>query len=328
MAPLLQFKAGRSFRQGDSNQVVSQPDRGLVYLQEEDGLLHFYYKDLSSQAVVEDLIIFPGDASLKVADKQHRVHVLKFNSSSARHFFWHQDPGLSEDEFEQRGRRVNELIGGEQDEQGMDVEAPAPAPAAPVPAASSSTLETPAPTSRTTPAAAPQAPKKPAGSDAQLAQLENILATFRAAGGMSMGGGGASSSNVGGAPDFALPDVLPPSVASTLIASLPPSTLAHLSSFLPTHPSLPSSTPASQRASLSRALSSPEFRRALGSLDRALRTGATGPLVQSLGLRERAAQGTREFLEEVQRVADEDKDKGKEELEGGDGEERSSMETD
>ncbi|GAA5872230.1 hypothetical protein JCM1840_004102 [Sporobolomyces johnsonii] len=325
MAPLLQFKAGRSFRQGDSNQVVSQPDRGLVYLQEEDGLLHFYYKDLSSQAVVEDLIIFPGDASLKVADKQHRVHVLKFNSSSARHFFWHQDQGLSEDEFEQRGRRVNELIGGEQDEQeGMDVEAPASAPAAPAPVPSS-TLETPAPTSRTTPAAAPQAPKKPAGSDAQLAQLENILATFRAAGGMSMGGGGASSSSVGGAPDFALPDVLPPSVASTLIASLPPSSLTHLSSFLPPHPSLPTSTPFEQRASLSRALSSPEFRRALGSLDRALRTGATGPLVQSLGLRERAAQGTREFLEEVQRVADEDE--GKEEGEGG-GDERSRMETD
>ncbi|GAA5979346.1 hypothetical protein JCM21900_004846, partial [Sporobolomyces salmonicolor] len=200
MAPLLEFKAGRSFRQGDSNQVVSQPDRGLVYLQEEDGLLHFYYKDLASQAIVEDLIIFPGDASLKVADRQHRVHVLKFNSSSARHFFWHQDQELSEDEFEQRGRSVNELIGGEQDEhgeQGMDVEASAPAPAtapaAPVPSSSSSSLETPAPTSRTTPAAAPPAPKKPAGSDAQLAQLENILATFRAAGGMDMGGGASTT---------------------------------------------------------------------------------------------------------------------------------------
>jgi len=28
MAPIIQFKAGRSFREGETNQVVSQPDRG------------------------------------------------------------------------------------------------------------------------------------------------------------------------------------------------------------------------------------------------------------------------------------------------------------
>jgi len=108
---------------------LTTPSCSLVYLEEEDGLLHFYYKDLSSSSVVEDLIIFPGDATFKIANKSNKVSVLKFNSSSARHFFWHQDQGLSEDEFEARGKRVNELIGGETEEgeaettSGMEVEA-------------------------------------------------------------------------------------------------------------------------------------------------------------------------------------------------------------
>lgn len=94
MAPLLEFRAGRSFRQGETNEVVSNPDRGsvvrsslpsrahvidspsspsrtrrLIYLEEEDGLLHFFYKDLATSSVLEDLIIFPGDASFQIANK-------------------------------------------------------------------------------------------------------------------------------------------------------------------------------------------------------------------------------------------------------------------
>ncbi|GAA5877338.1 hypothetical protein JCM3774_001640 [Rhodotorula dairenensis] len=111
-ARLLQFRAGRALRQGDSNTVAPQPDRGLVYLQQEDdGLLHFCYKDLATGHLEDDLIIFPGDAEFhKVND---RVHVLKFNSSSARHFYWHQDPDLDPEEFNRRGDAVNRLIGAD-----------------------------------------------------------------------------------------------------------------------------------------------------------------------------------------------------------------------
>lgn len=93
----------------------------LVYLQEEDGLLHFYYKDLEAGAVIDDLIIFPGDATFERATD--RVHVLKFSSSSARHFYWEQQVDLSPDEFAARSRRVNQLIGAEGDDGAMDVEA-------------------------------------------------------------------------------------------------------------------------------------------------------------------------------------------------------------
>lgn len=128
--------------------------------------------------------------------------------------------------------------------------------------------------------------------------------------------------------EFTLPDVLPPSFAQSLLSTLPASSLTHLSSFLPSpSPSahlLPTSTPAESRASLSRAVRSPEFRRALAGLDRALRTGATGPLVAGLGMRPRAAMGTGEFLEEVMRGAEAEREKEREgegegEREGGQG---------
>ncbi|GAA5952543.1 hypothetical protein JCM3765_002201 [Sporobolomyces pararoseus] len=321
MAPLLQFKAGRSFREGQSNQVVSNPDRGLVYLEEEDGLLHFYYKDLTTSSVLEDLIIFPGDASFQIANKAHRVSVLKFNSSSARHFFWHQDQNLSEQEFEERGKKVNELIGSEESAgaEGMEVEA------APVASSSSSAPAASATQTQTQTRGGP-----PPVTGQQAIQLENILSAFRAASG---GKSGSSSGETemqalrsalrgsGSTPEFTLPDVLPSSALTSLISSLPDSSLSHLSSFLP--PSLPSSTPATQRASLIRALTSPEFKRSTQSLDRALRTGATGPVLRSLGM-ERGEEGVEEFLQEILRGVEkngdaaEKEEKPKEEGEGAD----------
>ncbi|KPV73277.1 uncharacterized protein RHOBADRAFT_55043 [Rhodotorula graminis WP1] len=304
-APLFQFQAGRAERQGDSNTVVPQPGRGLVYLQEEDGLLHFYYKDLESEcaplspllpcaplahlqppafnsSIVDDLIIFPGDATFDQATPD-RVHVLKFLSSSARHFYWAQKRDLSHDEFTSQRRRVNELIGaepaGDGDEHGaMDVEAsastddvfmssaaPSSSSAAPAPARAPATTSTSTATATSGDAAL--------GNSAQLAQLQSILANL--GGG---GGGGVGGASVGGVPAFTLPD----------------------------------------RASLARALRSPEYRRALASLDRALRTGATGPLVVgALGLGERAARGTEEFLDEVRRVAEEEREREREGAAGG-----------
>ncbi|GAA5985653.1 hypothetical protein JCM10908_007058 [Rhodotorula pacifica] len=294
---LMQFRAGRAVRQGDSNTVVPQSERGLVYLQEDDGLLHFCYKDLATGQLEEDLIIFPGDASFHKT-RADRVHVLKFNSSSARHFFWHQDPGLDTQEFERRRQQVNQLIGSEEEQEGggdegtMDVE---PSASAADVSMSDAALPPPPAAATSLPSAQTQAPRQPLGQAEQLAQLQNILA----------GLGGGASTGAGGLPSYTLPDVLPPSAASFLLSSLPSSSLSHLASFLPSGvPTLPISNPQEQRASLLRSVSSPEFRRALASLERALRTGATGPLVQGLGMPSRAAQGTEEFLQEVQRQAE------------------------
>ncbi|GAA5863485.1 hypothetical protein JCM8547_007258 [Rhodosporidiobolus lusitaniae] len=330
MAPLLSFKAGRASRQGTSNTVVCHPERGLITLEEEDGLLHFYFRS-SPSSIDEDLIIFPGDASfLSVPPPPSpegtpssdipRVHVLKFNSSSARHFFWSQQKDFTEEESSERVRRVNELIGAppaEVEETGgaaaMETDDPGPSTSTssapiPAPSISSAAFETPAPTRTAEPQ--PGAPKKSAfGSEAQMAQLQNILASL----GGGAGGGAASglsglSGLGGGQPAFLLPDVLPPTSLPTLLSSLPPSSLSRLSAFLPPSPLLPTSTPSSQLSSLTRALTSPEFKRSIGGLERALRTGATGPLMGGLGLDGRAARGTEEFLEEVERQAEREKE--------------------
>ena len=167
----------------------------------------------------------------------------------------------------------------------------------------SDAAQPPTTSTSTATAAQPRQRQQPLGQAEQLAQLQNILA--------GLGGSGGGGGNGGGVPEYTLTDVLTPSAASSLISSLPDSSLSHLSkSYLPSL--LPTSTPSEQRASLLRAVSSPEFRRSLASLERALRTGATGPLVQGLGMPLRAANGTEEFLEEVQRQAEAEKDKDKE----------------
>ncbi|GAA5983956.1 hypothetical protein JCM11641_001406 [Rhodosporidiobolus odoratus] len=347
MAPLLEFKAGRCTRQGESNTVVPEATKGLITLEEQDGLLHFLFRTFNSSSssssgeIEDDLIIFPGDATFlpvptstaPASSSSNRIHVLKFNSSSARHFYWHQDVDLDSQEYQRRGARVNELIGATAEEEGGDegmqgVEASTSSSAAP------HSLATPSHATSTSSAGAPGAPADLATTSAsafgsgsssgasqdQLAQLQSILAGFGAS---SQGGsGGAGAGGLAGlagmmsSPEFLLPDVLPPATASSLLSTLPPSVLSHLSTFLPPSPHLPTSTPSTQLSSLQRAIASPEFRRSLAGLDRALRTGATGPLVRGLGMGDRAAQGTGEFLEEVQRMGEEEEAKKAEESGG------------
>ena len=95
--------------------------------------------------------------------------------------------------------------------------------------------------------------------------------------------------------EFLLPDVLPSSLLTPLLT---PSLVARLTPFLP-------SEVTQDQSSLARAIESPEFKRSVASLDRALRTGALGPLVAGLGLGEESAMGVEAFLEGIQKQADE-----------------------
>jgi 26S proteasome regulatory subunit N13 len=107
---VLAFKAGRAFRREGTNIVEPSPTKGAIYLTNgEDGLLHFFWKDRTTNAIEEvnsdayvifllnnskpfldfqDLILFPSDASfVKVSQSTSgRVYVLKFSSSNQRHF--------------------------------------------------------------------------------------------------------------------------------------------------------------------------------------------------------------------------------------------------
>ncbi|KAF9432270.1 hypothetical protein BGZ76_011035 [Entomortierella beljakovae] len=119
---LLQFKAGRCFREGTTNTVRPDATKGLVYMQKEDDLMHFYWKDRTTDSNgSEDLILFPGDAELKKVPEctTGRVFVLQFKSSSQKLFFWLQEANTDRDEIilQQANTLINQ---GEEGEQYVD----------------------------------------------------------------------------------------------------------------------------------------------------------------------------------------------------------------
>ena len=66
-----------------------------------------------TSVALQDLILFPGDATFTKCTSAGggdaaRVYVLKFTSSSARHFYWMQDVSTENDD--RLARRVNALI--------------------------------------------------------------------------------------------------------------------------------------------------------------------------------------------------------------------------
>ncbi|KAF9325021.1 adhesion regulating molecule 1 [Podila minutissima] len=115
---LLQFKAGRCFRDGTTDTVKPDATKGLVYMDEEDGLMHFYWKNRDTNTVDDDLILFPGDAELVTVPQctTGRVLVLQFKSSSQKLFFWIQEANADRDQIILQ--QANALIN--QNEEGND----------------------------------------------------------------------------------------------------------------------------------------------------------------------------------------------------------------
>ncbi|KAF9352914.1 adhesion regulating molecule 1 [Mortierella sp. AD094] len=115
--PLLQFKAGRCFREGTTNTVQPDSTKGLVYMEKDDDLLHFYWKNRTTNAVVDDLILFPGDAELKTVPEctTGRVVMLQFKSSSQKLFFWLQEANADRDQIILQ--QANALISQGQEEE-------------------------------------------------------------------------------------------------------------------------------------------------------------------------------------------------------------------
>ncbi|GIX87301.1 proteasomal ubiquitin receptor ADRM1-A [Caerostris extrusa] len=95
---LVEFKAGKMTMK---NMIVSADKRkGLVYVyQTDDSLMHFCWKDRTTNTVEDDLIIFPDDVIFKRVPEctTGRVYVLKFKSSSRRCFYWLQESKTDRD---------------------------------------------------------------------------------------------------------------------------------------------------------------------------------------------------------------------------------------
>lgn len=106
---LVEFKAGRMTLV--NKMVHADTRKGLLYVyQADDGLIHFCWKNRTTNKVEDDLIIFPDDCEFKRIEqcKTGRVYLLKFKSTSARLFFWMQEPKPDKDE--EWCRRINEVM--------------------------------------------------------------------------------------------------------------------------------------------------------------------------------------------------------------------------
>jgi len=245
-------------------------------MEHEDGLTHFCWKAIGSDATnIEpiDLIIFGGDANFEpVIQSPGRIFVLRFTSSSARHFFWLQD--VSTDQNDARVRRINQLIN--------DPFAPPPQ-VGPLTSTDGDVQMGESSGSNSTEVELSTHIQDLSRSD----QLRSILDQFSTMG----------QENVEESVPFTLYDTLAPSALNSLLDSLPQDVLDDLSNHLP--PSVPH-----DRESLVMAINSLEFRRSVAGLDSALRTGALGPLMTAFGLPASAANGVEEFIKAIQDQAD------------------------
>jgi hypothetical protein len=84
----------------------------FVYLLGSDGLTHYQWSDRTTGTVVDDFMVFPGDAVLakvSTGKETDRVYLLKWHGGADRKFmFWMQDKSPEEDE--QNCRKFNEYI--------------------------------------------------------------------------------------------------------------------------------------------------------------------------------------------------------------------------
>ncbi|KAG0044435.1 hypothetical protein BGZ83_010343 [Gryganskiella cystojenkinii] len=289
---LLEFRAGRCFRTEGTNTVKPDPTKGLVYLSNEDGLTHFYWKNNATGTIEDDFILFPGDAEVVKVPQctTGRVIMLQFQSSSEKLFFWLQEKSTDRDTIILE--QLNTIIQTQEDEdeeeyldsedvamEGVeDSVAPSTdfAPAAPVASGFS------APTSATTSAAA-------GGSSLtsqQMDQLRHLL------GGIQVPPQALQQRQQRS--NLRLDHILTPGAVAPLLNN--PEICAALFPHLPENSNR---TPEEIQA----VVRTPQFSQALVSLSTALESGQLGPLLRQFGLGPNAGDGVQGFLDAIQEQA-------------------------
>ncbi|ORX69395.1 adhesion regulating molecule [Linderina pennispora] len=334
---LISFKAGRLFRDGETNWVRPDVRKGVCFLKkEDDGLMRFCWKDRQTNEVEEELIVFSGDTSFEQVTQaaSERVYVLKFKSSSQRLFFWMQDPNSDTDAV--LAHNLNVFLSMDED---MD-------DAEPMDSDSDVRMLLGHPVGSTELHRQPQMVRRNSREAEVLShhREQSALASEHAephtgalptaqVGGVpggnlrrasrdgditSVGGVGPNElsdlrqllsgirvpeSYATGASSLRLGDVLTP---QNLAAVLGDERLRRA-----LFPQLPDNIPHTAE-SLDQVIRSPQFQQALSSLTYALESGQIAPLVHQLGLGPEASTSVEAFLQAIQRQADEE-DEGEDE---------------
>jgi 26S proteasome regulatory subunit N13 len=88
---LVEFRAGKMSLK--DKMVTPDKRKGLIYIyQSDDSLMHFCWKDRTTDAIEDDLMIFPDDVEVKKITQctTGRVYLMKFKSNNRKLFFWMQ----------------------------------------------------------------------------------------------------------------------------------------------------------------------------------------------------------------------------------------------
>ncbi|CAM9883290.1 unnamed protein product [Chrysoparadoxa australica] len=118
-----------------SNKFLISPDlrKGLVTVAKGgDQLLHFTWKDRTSNAVGDELMLFPDECVYKKVDTgkaEDRVYLLELKGSGRRLFYWMQDKDSSQDE--ENCSKINKVANDPASADTMAAAGAVPAAAAP-----------------------------------------------------------------------------------------------------------------------------------------------------------------------------------------------------
>jgi len=87
------MRAGKAILAGTT--VTADPRKGMIILRKsEDGLMHLIWKDRTANEVVEDFIVFEGDASIRRVEecKDGYCMLVEFAQMDRKLFYYSQEP--------------------------------------------------------------------------------------------------------------------------------------------------------------------------------------------------------------------------------------------
>ncbi|PRP89704.1 hypothetical protein PROFUN_00046 [Planoprotostelium fungivorum] len=332
--PAVEFRAGKLNYNTTTHGLTADTRKGLFQIvQTRDPLTHIIWKDRTTGAVEDNLIIFPGEATFKKVSQctTGRVFLLEFRTSARKLFFWAQDP--SEDQDEENVKKVNQLINNTSEtvETSPPPLAPVQTPSSPAPS-NSSTMEvdvpptapqpsaaTPTPTPNSTqpePVTRAETPSAPPSSEPTTSQpainavdFANMLSAIsrQAAAPTSSGGIQLSQlqsvlSNFNMAPrqDVILSSVVD---ADKIFNTLrDPEVEKELIQYLPSEHQ--------NRAEIVSSLRSPQVQQAMSVFSRAIRSGELTEMMRELGIQE-YVDSVEAFLQGMDKVYHENKESNK-----------------